>query len=205
MHFGEKLENFFEKFSVPTTHWRSNLGLAESFWKFLPSLPTGHGKCIWSLTLENFFPLLLFGDEWCVLTNFLQNFSPLPPADKEADFSKKFIFLYEISAALVYMGEMSPPTIHWRWNCGLNRESKNFFSSAYKRKIHPNRTPFRSKMSRSLFCPPTYPLRMKMPFGRKYRKFIFRPHTYPCGWTSRFGGENVKFHNFSLLTSLPRK
>ena len=49
----------------------------------------------------------------------------------------------------------------------MHRESKNFFSSAYKRKIHPNRTPFRSKMSRSLFCPPTYPLRMNEPFWRR--------------------------------------
>ncbi len=42
--------------------------------------------------------------------------------------TKKIIFLYEISAALVYMGEMSNPTTHWRCRCGLNRKSENFFS-----------------------------------------------------------------------------
>ena len=66
------------------------------------------------------------------------------------------------------MGEMSTSTTRWRCRCGLNRKSGNFFShsttedeysvwpkiresfsSAYKQKIHPNRTPFRSKKSRS--------------------------------------------------------
>ena len=41
----------------------------------------------------------------------------------------KFTFLYEISAALVYMGEMSTPTTHWRCDLCLNRNLGNFLSS----------------------------------------------------------------------------
>ena len=165
-------------------------GWSENFLrKYLLPIPTGGQNPVWPKTLEIFFLHLPPDTRNAVGPQFLKiYFLYYPPADEQTDFSKKFIFLYEFSAALVYMGEMSTPTIHWRCGRYLNRVSEKFFSSAYKQIIHPNRTPFRSKMSRSFFCLPTYPLRMKMPFGRKYRKFIFRPHTYPCGWTSRFGG-----------------
>ena len=96
-------------FSVPTTHWRSNLGLAESFWKFLSSLPTGHGKCVWSLTLENFFPLLLFGDEWCVLTNFLQNFFPTSPCGWGSRFFKEIhIFIWNFCRPRLHGRNVNP-------------------------------------------------------------------------------------------------
>ena len=47
MRFGKKMENFFEKFSVPTTYWRLIPGLAENFEIFLSSLSTGREKCVW--------------------------------------------------------------------------------------------------------------------------------------------------------------
>lgn len=46
--------------------------------------------------------------------------------EREVIFSMEFIFLYEISAALVYMGEMSTPTTHWRCGRHLNREAEKF-------------------------------------------------------------------------------
>lgn len=58
-----------------------------------------------------------------------QNFSSHHTTEElRAVLTKKFIFLYEISVAPTYMGEMSTPTTHWRCECGLNRESENFFS-----------------------------------------------------------------------------
>ncbi len=54
-------------------------------------------------------------------------------------------------------------------------------SSTYKRKIHPNRTPFRSKKSRSCFTASQCPLRMRCSFWRKIRKIIFRPLINPSG------------------------
>ena len=64
----KNLQTFLRKFSVPNTHWRSNLGLAENFGNFLPSLPIGHEKCVWTQIFNNFYPLLLFEDRRAVLT-----------------------------------------------------------------------------------------------------------------------------------------
>lgn len=86
----ENVGNFL--LSLPTGHESAEFTKVK---KIFLTLSAGHEKCDWSPIFENSFPLLLFGDERCVLT-------------------KKFIFLYEISAALVYMGEMSTPTTHWR-------------------------------------------------------------------------------------------
>ena len=49
--------------------------------------------------------------------------------EREVIFSMEFIFLYEISAALVYMGKMSTPTTHWRCGLHLSREFDDFLSS----------------------------------------------------------------------------
>jgi hypothetical protein len=76
---------------------------------FLLPLPTGGQIPAWPKTLEIFFPLLLFGDGRCVLT-------------------KEIIFLYKISAALVYIGEMSTPTTHWTWASHFFNETQKFFS-----------------------------------------------------------------------------
>lgn len=109
MRFGEKFENFFEKISLPTIHWKSNSDLAEIFGNFLPSLTTGHEKCVWSPILEDLFSLL-------------------PPCGLGNRFFKKFIFLYEISADPVYMGEMSTPTTPLRIKMPFGRKSENLFS-----------------------------------------------------------------------------
>jgi len=100
------------------------------------TLPTGGQISVWPKTLEIFFPLFLFGDGRCVLAKFRKTFLfltsfhwrgiwnlsgdlqifPLHFITEElrAVLTKNFIFLYEISAALVYMGEMSTLTTHWR-------------------------------------------------------------------------------------------
>lgn len=81
-------------------------------------------------------------------------------------FDEEIHIFYEISAALVYKGEMSTPTAHWRCGLRLNGESENFFShlttedefsvwpkihesfsSAYKRKCSRNRTPSEQSFS----------------------------------------------------------
>lgn len=46
----------------------------------------------------------------------------------KGSFSMKIIFLYETSAALVYMGEMSTLTTHWRRGLHLNRKTEMIFS-----------------------------------------------------------------------------
>ena len=76
--FWRKIRKLFLEISSPTTHWRLNPGLAENFWDFLLSLPTGHEKCVWYPIFEFFYPLLFFGDGRCVLTEenhiFIWNF-----------------------------------------------------------------------------------------------------------------------------------
>lgn len=116
------LRNFFSHYPLEV---RSRFGR-----KLLKvsSLPTGREKCVWPLTLEIFFPLLLFGDGRYVLTNFREKF-----------------FLPSVQAE-----KFNPRIFPLERNLEFERfPAKKFHSSAYKRKIHPNRTPFRSKMSRS--------------------------------------------------------
>ena len=110
MRFGEKSENFFEKFLLPLPTGGQIPVWPKTFESFFLHFPPDTGSAFGSQISEFFFPLLLFGDGRCVLT-------------------KKIIFLYEISSALVYMGEMSTPTTHWRCGLRLNRELEIFLSS----------------------------------------------------------------------------
>ena len=64
------------------------------------------------------------------MSGVLPNFSLHFITEKlKGSFSMKIIFLYEISAALFYMGEMSTPTTHWRSIPCLAENFENFLSS----------------------------------------------------------------------------
>lgn len=118
---------------------------------FLLPLPTGGQIPGRSKIFEIFSPLLLFGDGRCVLTNFRKTFS-LPSVQVE-----------KVPSYLPTGEEFEI----WAVSC------KTFsYSSAYKRKIHPNRTLFRSKKSRSCFLSSHFPLRMRYPFWQKIRKYF---------------------------------
>ena len=89
--WAKKRKTFFEKFSVPTTYWRSNPGLAETFDFFLSSLATGHEKCVWAKKSETF------------LSFFCSHF-PLEAGGPSGPIFRHFFFL-------TYMGKMSTPSL----------------------------------------------------------------------------------------------
>ena len=127
---GEKTENFFEKFSVPTTYWRLIPGLAENFWIFLSSLATGHEKCVWSQIMKilsvtpiwrwekrfeegfrNYVLTLPNGHEKCVWAKKSETFSsffcshfPLEARCLSGPLFGSFFFF-------TYMGKMSTPSL----------------------------------------------------------------------------------------------
>ena len=108
---GEKTENFFEIFSVPTHHWRSIACLAENSGDFLFStplwrwekrfeegfrnyvltLPNGHEKCVWAKKSETF-------------SSFFCSHFPLETRCLSGPLFGKFLFL-------TYMGKMSTSSL----------------------------------------------------------------------------------------------
>ena len=84
--FGRKLW----KFPVPTFQWKRECQIYEGWENFLPSTPLWR----WEMRFDEL--------PW----NFS---SSLTTADESDVFSMKFIFLYEIFAALTYLGKMSTP------------------------------------------------------------------------------------------------
>lgn len=109
---GEKTENFFEIFSVPTHHWRSIACLAENSGDFLFSTPLWRWEKRFDEEFRNYLLTLLTlsnGHEKCVW------------AKESETFLKKF----------------SVPTHYWRRDAQVVRFSENFSSSLTWEKCQP--------------------------------------------------------------------
>ena len=104
--FLRRFQNFFSY----TSQWKRGKRFGENPAAFLLLLSTADEKCVWEKIGKQIV---------C---------SSLHYRGIENRFGEEIIYFYEISAALAYMGEMSPPTTHWRWEAGLNSESENFSS-----------------------------------------------------------------------------
>ena len=89
------------------------------------------------------------------------------------------------------------------WTAFEQKTRKVSHPPAYKRKIHPNRTPFRSKMSR-IFLSSHLSTADKNPVWPKKQKIFFLT-LLPADERFVLAEKMKFFYNFSPITSLPRK